>query len=875
MKKNILKAIVCAAAVASLTPTEKLEAQTLLYPQHFNLNEVRITAGPMRDAMVTNARMLLDYDVDRIMTPFIREAKLDRPGSKYEGWVKKHPSFPNWGDYSWSLEGHIGGHYVSALALGYSAMQNDRELSSLANQMYSRLQYCIDIMQDCQDAYKGNTEGMEGFIGGQPYTEMWTGMYKGDINAFFKHGGKVPFYCQHKVLAGLRDAYVYAGSKKALELFRGLCDWTINVVSPFNDEQMQQILNSEHGGINETLADAYYFFGDHKYLNAAVRFTHQRMVNGMQGQEGKYNERFLDRNHANTQVPKYIGFERTVQVADAHAQDNRMTSLWNDEKREAFTVAARNFWDDVATHRTVCIGGNSVGEHFLPAENCSPYMTNLEGPESCNTNNMMKLSEELFDATHDARYADFYEAAMWNHILSTQDPTTGGYVYFTTLRPGGYRIYSQVDEGMWCCVGTGMENHSKYAHFTYTHQDAKSKKEQDILFVNLFMPTELNSGKYGIRQETGFPYEQGTKLTITKAGLYTIAIRKPSWVTDGFAVKVNDKTIPVEAENGYVYVSTKWKAGDVIDVALPMELRVEELPNYTDYVAFKVGPLLLAARTTAQNESEAHLTGLPYEKLQNEYADDSRMGHSPGARGTKLSLNDAPMFIGDRSKLLDRVETKIPALHLYTVNADATGKVKYPALTLEPFYKIHHSRYSCYWYAQTPEEFEKSPMVQADKKAAALDARTIDFVATGEQQSEAGHLMVASSGCTKGGFNSEACREVPTNNEVSYTFTNMRANNENPLPTENVALMFRFVRNDAGRHFSIYVDGFPIVEDYVTPREHPTMDENNFFNMEFPLPLGILKDEKGNAKKTLTVTFKATEKGLAPSIFYLRLVDEQ
>ncbi len=814
----------------------------------------------MRDAMVTNARMLLDYDVDRLMTPFVREAKLDQPGSKYDGWVTKHPSFRNWGDYSWSLEGHVGSHYLTAMALGYSAMKNDPELASLSKQMYDRLQYCLDILQDCQNAYKGNTEGMEGFIGGQPYTEMWTGMYKGDMNAFRKHGGKVPFYCQHKVMAGLRDAYVYADSKQALEMFRGLCDWSINVVSKFSDQQLQDILNTEHGGINETLADAYYLFGDKKYLDASIRYSHHRMIDGMATKDGKYNEHFLDRNHANTQVPKYIGFERTVQVSQEKGADMKEMQLFRD--------ATVNFWDDVATHRTVCIGGNSVGEHFLPSDNCMPYMTNLEGPESCNTNNMMKLSEELFDASHDSRYADFYEAAMWNHILSTQDPTTGGYVYFTTLRPGGYRIYSQVDEGMWCCVGTGMENHSKYAHFTYTHS-------ADTLYINQFMPTELSSKNFGIKQETGFPYEQGTKITVTKAGKFTMAIRKPSWVDNGYEVKVNGVAVTADASNGFVSVSRKWKAGDVVEVKLPMSLRVEECPNLTDYVAFKVGPLLLAARTTAQNEAEAHLTGLEYEHLQNEYGDDSRMGHSPGARGTKKSLNIAPMFIGDRSMLISRIQPKLPARHIYTIQPDVAGKSKWPLLTLEPFFGIHHARYSCYWYAQTPEEYAKSPMVKADSIAAALDARTIDFVATGEQQSEAGHLMIASPGCTKGGFNSEACREVPTSNQVTYTFTNMRANNEKPLPTTNMAVMVRFVRNDAGRKCSIYIDDVPLVENFDTPRNHPSMDENNFMNIVFPIPDELLVNKKGKAKESLQFTMKATDQGLAPSIFYLRLVDNK
>lgn len=850
-------------AALSWFSTSDTQAQSILYPQHFDLSEVRITAGPLRDAMVTNARMLLDYDADRLMTPFVREAKLDRPGSKYQGWVKNHPSFPNWGDYSWSLEGHVGGHYITALALGYAAMKNDPELSSLAQQMKERMDYCLQIMKDAQDAFNGDTTGMEGYLGGQPYMEMWEGMLKGDMNAFRKHGGKVPFYCQHKVMAGLRDAYVYAGDEQALEMFRRLCDWTIKVVDKFNDQQLQDILGTEHGGINETLADAYYLFGDQKYMEATLRFSHRRMVEGMLTKDGRYNERFLDRNHANTQVPKYIGFERTKQVVDEKGYQGGKSA----ETMGQFTEATQNFWDDVATHRTVCIGGNSVGEHFLPADNCSPYMTNLEGPESCNTNNMLKLSESLFDAQHDGKYADFYEAAMWNHILSTQDPTTGGYVYFTTLRPGGYRIYSQVDEGMWCCVGTGMENHSKYAHFTYTHDGKKT------LYVNLFMPTELNSKDFGLRQETGYPYEQGSRLVITKPGKYTLAIRKPEWC-ENFAVKMNGKQLIDENPlTNYFLVTRSFKKGDVVEVSLPMKLRLEECPNYTDYIAFKVGPLLLAARTTAQNESEAHLTGLEYEKLQNEYADNGRMSHSPGSKGSKKSLNVAPLFIGSRDQLLASIKPKLKARHLYTVKPTETNLSKWPELTLEPFYGIHHARYSCYWYARTAEEYANSPMVEADRKAAALDAMTIDFVATGEQQSEAGHLMEASAGCTKGGFNSESCREVPTNNEVTYTFTNMRQNNQAPLPTQNVGVMFRFVRNDAGRKCSIYIDGKPLIENFDTPRNHETMDENNFMNITFPIPASMLVDEKGNAKESLRVTMKATDRGLAPSIFYLRLVD--
>ncbi len=853
MKEKLLKKILISALMAGAVGTT--HAQSILYPQHFDLEEVTVTDGPMRRAMKTNAELLLKYDADRIMAPFVREAHLN--SGKYEGFLEKHPSFRNWGDYSWSLEGHIGGHYLTALALAYAAMKNDSGLSSLAGQCREKMVYCLEILKDCQDAYDNDTEGMYGFIGGQPYTEMWRGLYKNDLAAFKKFGGMVPFYCQHKVLAGLRDAYVYGKSNMAKDLFRKLSDWTINVVSNLDDAQMQDILGWEHGGVNETLADAYRIFSDKKYLDGAVKFSHRYMIDGMQGTSGAYDTHFLDRKHANTQVPKYIGFERV----------NTVDKYNSNPAHKDYMASVLNFWDDVATHRTVCIGGNSVGEHFLPADRCESYMSNLEGPESCNSNNMMKLSEALFDDTHDVRFADFYEAAMWNHILSTQDPETGGYVYFTTLRPQGYRIYSQVNSGMWCCVGTGMENHSKYGHFIYTH-------DADTLFVNLFTPSKLDNERFSVIQETHFPYEQATKIKILKGGKFTLAVRNPAWTNGKIAFECPGKTtIPNHDKPGYVKLTRKWKAGDEVRVWLPMELKVEECPNYNDYIAFKVGPILLAAKTTAENVAEASQTGLKYEKLQNEYADDSRMGHSPGAMGSRKSLSVAPMFIGDRSRLLSLVKTKDINRLLYTIQPTEVGRSKWPELTLQPFYEIQHARYSCYWYAQTPEKYAQSPMVKADSIAAALQARTIDFVAAGEQQSEAGHVIAATAPDRKGNWNSESYREIPNDQEVSYTLTNLRSNNTEPLPTKNIALMLRFTNNDRNRKCSIYIDGQPLAENWTTPATHPSIENNGFFNMEYPIPESMLLDPDGKPKQSIRFTMKANSGTMAPSIFYLRLVD--
>ena len=344
-----------------------VQAQSEIYPQHFNLEEVTLLDGPMKTALDVNNKLLLQYDVDRLLTPFIRQAGLKT--GKYKNWVTQHPSFSNWGLSDWSLEGHVGGHYLTALALAYAATED----ADVKSQMKTRLDYMLDILKDCQDAYDSNTEGLYGFIGGQPINQIWTGLYKGDLAPFKQYGGWVPFYCQHKVLAGLRDAWLYTDSDLAKELFRKMCDWSVNVVKNLTTDQMQDILGWEHGGMNEPLADAYLLFGDQKYLTAAKKYSHQTMISNMQ----TLNTTFLDGKHANTQVPKYIGFERIYQV------DSRVTS---------YQKAAHNFWQDVAQNRTVCIGGNSVSEHFLSASRGSQYIENLEGPESCNTNNMLKLS---------------------------------------------------------------------------------------------------------------------------------------------------------------------------------------------------------------------------------------------------------------------------------------------------------------------------------------------------------------------------------------------------------------------------------------------------------------------------------------------------
>ena len=818
-------------------------AQSELYPKHFDLEQVTLLDSPMKTAMDKNIQLLMQYDVDRLLTPYVRQAGLAKTtdkNSKYYQWLTKHPNFSNWGSSDFDLSGHVGGHYLTALALAYAACHD----ADVRSQLKQRMDYMVDVMKDCQDQFDNDTQGLKGFIGGQPMNDAWRALYKDKNIALQGEGATaVPWYCQHKILAGLRDAYVYGGNETAKTMFLKLCDWCILVTSNLSDQQMESMLNTEHGGVNESLLDAYTLTKQAKYLTAAKRFTHKQMLNGMQS----LNTTFLDGKHANTQVPKYIGMERVFE------EDATATS---------YRSAAQNFWQDVAQNRTVCIGGNSVNEHFLSVSNSNRYIDQLDGPESCNTNNMLKFSEMLSDRTANAKYADFYEYAMWNHILSTQDPETGGYVYFTTLRPQGYRIYSQPNQGMWCCVGTGMENHSKYGHFIYTHDGSET------LYVNLFTPSRLESDDFIITQETRFPNDNTVELTVGKAGHYTIAIRHPEWAGKNYSISINGTALdgsPVETgKASFIKETRDWQVGDKINIMLDMQLRYEECPNYTDYIAFKFGPILLGAATTAPSGDDSALDGLPAEALPNVYGGEGRMDHAPGSRATSKSLVDAPMLIGDRADVLSRIE-RLRSLDLsfvIDVSRPDVASYKWSSLKLVPFYKIHHQRYMCYWYQQTAENYNNSSMAKTEAEREALEQRTLDFVAPGEQQSEAGHDSRHSSDSSTGMYNSERYRDARANGYIQYTLYNSSG------VEENLSVMFRFNLADKGRQATLTIDGQKIA-DITIPSSFKGSDVNGFYNVEYAIPASLAK-----GKTKFVVRLTASSSTLCPGIYYVRLMKD-
>ncbi|RFS26367.1 glycosyl hydrolase [Chitinophaga silvatica] len=617
MKKNCLTIFLSIMAIAG-------SAQTPL--QTFSLQEVKLLPGIFKSAQTTDQHYIEALDPDRLLAPYLREANLPAKARAYDNWE------------SGGLDGHIGGHYLSALSLLYASTGDPEALK--------RLHYMLDELKKVQEA------NGDGYIGGVPGSKkLWTAIIAGRVKAVTERW--VPFYNIHKVYAGLRDAYLIAGQQQALPMMIKFCDWAVKLSNALTDEQMETMLRTEHGGMNEVLADAYQLTGDKKYLTAARKFSQKAILNPLSNQLDQ-----LTGLHANTQIPKVIGFKR---IAD----------LDNDS---AYNKAAHFFWQTVTNNRTVAIGGNSVGEHFNPIDDYTKMMTDVAGPETCNTYNMLKLTKALYLTDGLQSYIDFYEKALYNHILASQLPETGGFVYHTPMRPGHYRTYSQPTTSMWCCVGTGMENHVKYNEMIYARQNKD-------LYINLFIPSELNS-TWKITQQTSFPESDSTTIIITKAEKGNIYIRYPAWVQEGtLSVMLNNKPYEVKKNStGYVKLEHNWRKNDRIVITLPMHKSLQQIPDKSNYYAIMYGPLVLAAKLDT-NE----MNGL--------MADTGRISHV--ALGKQYPINEMPVLI-KQDHLLESIQQEKNTPLTFSIKGLVMPE-KYNDLLLVPFYQINAARYQLYF----------------------------------------------------------------------------------------------------------------------------------------------------------------------------------
>jgi uncharacterized protein len=771
------------------------------------LDQVRLLDSPFLHAQNTNKAYLLSLDPEKLLAPFRREAGL--PYTETYG---------NW--ESTGLDGHIGGHYLSALSLMYAATGDQEVLS--------RLNYVIAELKKCQQK-NGN-----GYIGGIPNgKQAWQEISQGQIRAdnFSTNERWVPWYNLHKIFAGLLDAYRYAGSRDAKQMLVEMSDWTLSLTKNLTDEQIQSLLKTEHGGMNEIFVDVAQLTHDSKYLDLAKKFSHQQILQPLVAKKDQ-----LTGLHANTQIPKIIGFKR---FADAtHNQE------WNQ--------AAEFFWQTVVEKRSVAIGGNSVKEHFHAQNDYSSMIEEIEGPETCNTYNMLRLTELLYLSSlpehhskptpdKSIKYADYYERGLYNHILSSQNPNTGGFVYFTPMRPNHYRVYSEAQKGMWCCVGSGLESHSKYGKFIYArHSDDKGLPE---IFVNLFIPSTMTwkEKSIGLTQTTLFPDEEITHIRIDQKAKFILNLRYPGWVPTGaLEVKINNKKIKIDNLPGqFIALKRRWKKGDTVEIKLPMQTRLEQMPDASNYYAILHGPIVLAAKTQPFKNESIHY-----------FADDSRMGHI--ANGNLCPLEASPFLLGNTKEFIQ----KLKPVSGKPLTFDATGLIdgnnqKY--LELIPFFRLHESRYAIYWpYANKSEIGAiRSKLAVDEKERLELDAITIDKVTPGEQQPESDHNYQ--------GEMSDTWLTKSRHWRQSKAWFSYELKDKNKLAKR---IQLTYSGADSPRRFSIWINDEKIA----------TIDlEKNKIQIvttEYTIPESVLKQSSG----TFRIKFIAEDNLKTGRIFDVRLL---
>ncbi|HVT81938.1 MAG TPA: beta-L-arabinofuranosidase domain-containing protein [Phycisphaerae bacterium] len=620
------------------TPSDEGKIKRAVTPklEPFELSAVRLLEGPFLDAQKRDEKYLLSLEPDRMLANFRKNAGLDPKAPVYGGWESVQP----WIDIR--CHGHTLGHYLSACAMMYA--------STGADEFKNRCDYIISELKACQDASKtglicafpDNAAPFEAIAAGRNFPG-------------------VIWYTMHKIFAGLRDAHLFARSPAALDIAAKLADFCIATTEKLTDAQFQRMLGVEHGGMNEVLGDIYVLTGQQKYLTLAERFCHRQVMDPLaQGRDT------LGTLHSNTQIPKFIGFKRLHELTG----------------KPEYLAAARFFWETVTRTRSFATGGNGDNEHFFPITDFARHLSSAKTMETCCSHNMLRLTRALFLLQPSAELGDYYERALYNTILASQDPDSGMFTYFQPTRPGYAKIFCTPTDSFWCCTGTGMENHAKYGDSIYFHGDKS-------LYVNLFIPSRLTWKEKGltITQTTKFPEAARTTLTFTADAPVemTLNLRHPSWckiatVTvnrDPNRENVYGTRTTSEAPGSFVTLSRTWKSGDVVEIDLPMPLHAELLPGTTDTVAVMFGPLALAGKL-------------------------GKEGITPGSDiiinertiGTMLNQPvEVPTLVGDGVKVVQNIKP----VEGKALTFIASSKERPDGVTLVPYYAVAHERYSLYW----------------------------------------------------------------------------------------------------------------------------------------------------------------------------------
>jgi len=742
----------------------------------FPLSDVKLLQSPFSKAMQMDSAYLILLSPDRLLYRFYKNAGLPVKDSVYGGWESE------------GLSGHTLGHYLSAASMMY--------VSSGNIEFKKRVDYIVAELERCQLARK------TGYIGAIPNEDSIFGkVAKGEIKSsgFDLNGGWSPWYTVHKVMAGLCDAYLYCNSKKALKLVTAMADWTYNTVNHLPDSTRLKMLNCEYGGMNDVLANIYALTGNKKYLNLSYKFYDEFVM-------GKLAQRIdpMPGKHSNTNVPKAIGSARQYEL----------TGNKNDQTIASF------FWETMVHNHSYVIGGNSNYEYCGEAGKLNERLSD-NTCETCNTYNMLKLTRHLFAWQPSSTLMDYYERALYNHILASQNPENGMMTYFVPLRMGTKKQFSDTFNTFTCCVGSGIENHSKYAEQIYSY-DGKN-----VLFVNLFIPSVVNwkGKKVTITQTNYIPENKQVKLIVNCATqtFFTVKIRKPAWCNSNPVIKVNNGSVITKTDaDGYLTVTRVWKNADIVTVDFDINLYTDAMPDNPNRIAFKYGPLVLAG--LLGKEKPDPVIGVPV------------------------------LLTGNRN-VSDWIQTSSNSLQF-----EMNGVGKPFDVKLIPFYQAYDQYYSVYWDYFTPADWEK---LQADyeaekKRVQQIETRTIDNFRIGEMQPERDHHLKASERSYVSDAMDRLGREARRDNYFEF---DMKVD-----ASLKSSLLLTYIGDDKDRKFDILVDAVKIATE-----EWKGGKTGKFYDVEYKIPAELISN-----KTKITVRIEANYGKTAGRVFAVRIIkDEQ
>ena len=783
----ILLCIVLQALTSAQVPSRKNDR---IKAQPLPLSSVRLTGGPLKHAQDLDAQYLLELQPERMLA-FLRE----RAGLKPEA-----EGYGGWDGPGRQLTGHIAGHYLSAVSLMYAAT-GDKRFKQRADDMVAELQ---NVQSAQGDGYIGALQDRKGVDGKTRFEDL----SKGEIHSggFDLNGLWSPWYVEHKIFAGLRDAYRLTGNKDALSVEVKFAGWVEKILAPLDDQQIQKMLATEFGGMNEVLADLYHDTGDERWLKLSNKFEHRAIIDPLaNGQD------ILSGKHANTQIPKMIGsLERYIYTGD-----------------ETDGKAAKFFWDEVADHHTFATGGHGHNEYFGQPDKLND-MIDGRTAESCGTYNMIKMARDLFSIDPESRYADFQERAIYNAILGGQDPEDGRVSYMVPVGRGVQHEYQGKFDDFTCCVGSQMETHAFHAYGIYSESPKK-------LWVSMYAPTTVDWHTEGIKlqMDSDLPLGKAAALKIVsaKAQKFTIALIRPYWATNGFAIKVNGKPFSnLSKSDSYIEITRTWKPGDTVQLALPKTLREEPLPDNPNRTALMWGPLVLAG--DLGNEMERR--------------ERRRNGSTPPP--------PAPVVVTSQKTVDGWLKPVSGQPGVFrAVNAGPASGVEF-----RPFYQMARRRYAIYWDVFTPPEWKKKSDAYAaeEAKQQKLEAATVAFAQPGQMQTERDF-----------GEQGEDSSPVQLMGRYGRQSTKWFSFELPVDPSHPMTLVVTYSNDARGRRgdFEVLADGTKIGEQTVE-RRSPEIDVR-FFDVEYKLPAELVK-----GKQKITIRFQAKEGAAVPGVFGIRTV---